>query len=182
MELPANAASSCTAGPAKPPTSPPGARPRPTSAPTPTPLRLRDKYESKATKLRDSIAGAEDRVDVLEAEADGKRNSELLSTAGSILGGLLGGRSRSGMLGKLGTAAGKHGSSNAARQRVDAAEGKVARLTTTCRARVRARRRRRRDRRQVDHRRRQTPTTIEITLERSDVTVTSLTLAWMPVT
>ena len=55
---------------------------------------LRDKYESKATKLRDAIAGAEDRVDVLEAEADGKRNSELLSTAGSILGGLLGGRSR----------------------------------------------------------------------------------------
>ena len=65
---------------------------------------------------------------MLEAEADGKRNSELLSTAGSILGGLLGGRSRSGMLGKLGTAAGKHGRSNAARQRVDAAEGKVGRL------------------------------------------------------
>ncbi len=70
---------------------------------------LRDKYEAKVTKLRGQIAAAEDRVDVLEEEASSKRNSELLSTAGSILGGLLGGKSKSGMLGKLGTAAGRRG-------------------------------------------------------------------------
>ena len=119
---------------------------------------------------------------MLEAEADGKRNSELLSTAGSILGGLLGGRSRSGVLGKLGTAAGKHGRSNASRQRVDAAEGKVARLhddLIELESDLAA------DVAEIDAKwttAAANTTTIKITLEKSDVTVTTLTLAWMPVT
>ena len=36
--------------------------------------KLRDKYEAKATALRDQIEAAEDRVDVLENEAESKRN------------------------------------------------------------------------------------------------------------
>jgi hypothetical protein len=142
---------------------------------------LRDKYETRVTKLRDSIDAAEDRVDVLEAEADGKRNSELLSTAGSILGGLLGGRSRSGMLGKLGTAAGRRGSSNASRRRVDAAEGKVGRLREDLlelESELAA------DVAEIDAKWSALAgnvTTLPITLERTDVTVTSLVLAWMPV-
>lgn len=90
--------------------------------------KLRDKYETKVTSLRDQIEAAEDRVDVLEEEANSKRNSELLSSAGSILGGLLGGRGRGGLLGKLGTAAGRRGRTKASKQRVDAAENKVERL------------------------------------------------------
>ena len=91
--------------------------------------KLRDKYEAKVTKLRDQIEAAEDRVDVLEEQSSGKRNSELLSTAGSILGGLLGGgRSRGGLLGKLGTAANRRGTTKASEQRLDAAENKVGRL------------------------------------------------------
>ena len=87
--------------------------------------KLRDKYEAKATRIRDEIAAAEDRVDVLQAEAHGKRNDELLSTAGSILGDLLGGRSRSRTLRSLGSAAGRRGRTAAAGERVDAAQGKV---------------------------------------------------------
>ena len=64
--------------------------------------KLRDKYESKAKRLRDQIAGLEDKIDLLEEQSKSKRNSELLSTAGSVLGGLLGGRkSKGGMLGGL---------------------------------------------------------------------------------
>jgi hypothetical protein len=90
--------------------------------------KLRDKYEDKVTRTRDQIAAAEDRIDVLEEEASSKRNSELLSTAGSILGGLLGGKSRGGILGKLGSAAGRRGRTKAANERLDAAENKVERL------------------------------------------------------
>ena len=90
--------------------------------------KLRDKYEAKVSKLSEQIAAAEDRVDVLEEEAKSKRNSELLSTAGSILGGLLGGKSRGGLLGKLGGAAGRRGRTKAAQERVDAVENKVERL------------------------------------------------------
>ncbi|MEL6892320.1 MAG: helicase HerA-like domain-containing protein, partial [Actinomycetota bacterium] len=72
--------------------------------------KLRDKYEAKAKRLRDQIETAEDRLEVLEEQSKSKRNSELLSTAGSVLGGLLGGRKSKGgllggLLGKAGTAA-----------------------------------------------------------------------------
>ncbi len=50
----------------------------------------RDKYETKAKRLRDQIDGLEDKIDVLEEQSKSTRNSELLSTAGSMLGGLLG--------------------------------------------------------------------------------------------
>jgi hypothetical protein len=95
---------------------------------------LRDKYESKAKRLRDQIAGLDDKVELLEEQAKGKRNSELLSTAGSILGGLLGGRKSKGgllggLLGKAGAAANRRGSTNAAGERVEAAENKREQLT-----------------------------------------------------
>ena len=68
-------------------------------------------------------------ADVLDEQASSRRNSELLSTAGSILGGLLGGsRSRGGLLGKLGTAAGRRGTTKASEERLDAAANKVERL------------------------------------------------------
>jgi hypothetical protein len=143
---------------------------------------LRAKYETKATRLRDQIASAEDRVDVLEEEATSKRNSELLSTAGSILGGLLGGSSsRGGLLGKLGTAAGRRGRTRASAERVDAAQNKVTRLHD--------------DLEELEDELADELTEIDarwsglaahvgtmpITLEKTDVAVTQLVLAWMPV-
>jgi hypothetical protein len=90
---------------------------------------LRDKYETKAKRLQDQIAALDDKVELLEEQSKSKRNSELLSTAGSVLGGLLGGRkSRGGLLGnvlgKAGAAANRRGSTNAAGARVDAAVNK----------------------------------------------------------
>jgi hypothetical protein len=142
---------------------------------------LRDKYEIKVTKLRDQIEAAEDRVDVLEEEANSKRNSELLSTAGSILGGLLGGKSRGGLLGKLGTAAGRRGSTRAGKERVDAAENKVERLQESLQnleadlaeevTEI--------DTRWTDAAK--NITTMAIALEKTDINVSQLVLAWLPV-
>jgi Helicase HerA, central domain len=146
---------------------------------------LRSKYEGRAIKLRDQLAAANDRVDVLEEEAEGKRNSELLSTAGSVLGGLLGGRKSGGgllggLLGTAGGAARRRGSSSASAARVDAAENKAQRITAqieqledeldaevseiTQRASAAA----------AD------VTTMSIGLEKTDVKVTHMCLAWLP--
>ena len=148
--------------------------------------KLRDKYEDKATKLRDQIEAAEDRVDVLEEEADAKRNSELLSTAGSFLGGLLGGRRSKGkmlgdLLGDAGTAARRRGSTSASDRRVDAAENKVARLAdqlAELEADAAA------DVTEIADKwdtLASNVTTLEVGLERTDVRLAQLVLAWLPV-
>lgn len=144
--------------------------------------KLREKYEAKATRIRDSIAGAEDRVDVLRAEADGKRNDELLSTAGSILGDLLGGRSHSRTLRSLGSAAGRRGRTSAAHERVDAAQGKVGRLQddlAELESELAS------EIAEIDAKWEAVAartSTMSVGLERTDVQVTGVVLAWMPVT
>jgi Helicase HerA, central domain len=91
---------------------------------------LRGKYAEKVTRLQTQIQAAEDRAQVLDTERKGRRSQEALSTAGSILGDLLGGRkSRGGMLGsifsKAGTAAGRRTRTATAGDRLDAAENKL---------------------------------------------------------
>jgi hypothetical protein len=147
---------------------------------------LRDKYEAKATKLRDRIEAAEDRLGVAEEQARGKKTSELFSTAGSVLGGLLGGRKSKGamlgdLLGDAGTAARRRGSSSASERRVEAAENKVARLVAEYEELE--------DELAVDleaigDKWDDAATTIEtltVGLERTDVSVTHLALVWLPV-
>ncbi|MGB8859760.1 MAG: helicase HerA-like domain-containing protein [Ilumatobacteraceae bacterium] len=148
--------------------------------------KLRDKYQTKVTSLQTQLQAAEDRADVLEAERKGRRNDELLSTAGSILGGLLGGRkSRGGLLGsvfgKAGRAAGKRGQTAASGERLDAAENKIqllhqqledleADLTQEVTA--------------IDTKWMaiaKNISTLPVSLEKSDVKVTQLTLVWIPV-
>jgi hypothetical protein len=147
---------------------------------------LRSKYESKATKLRDQIDAAEDRAAVLAEEAKGKKTSEFFSTAGSMLGGLLGGRkSKTKMVGDLlgdaGTAAGRRGRTSASDRRVDAAENKVERLVeqyeeleAELEEDIAGITRRWDDAAGAI-------TTMNVGLERTDVNVTQLVLAWVPV-
>ena len=143
--------------------------------------KLRDKYEAKVDKLRDQIEAAEDRVDVLEEQASSQRNSELLSTAGSLLGGLFGGKPKSSMLGKLGSAAGRRGRTNASKERLDAAANKVGRLEddlADLEADLAD------EMTEIDARWMATAkeiTTLTIGLEKTDIQVQQLVLAWMPV-
>jgi hypothetical protein len=91
--------------------------------------KLRDKYEAKLDRLRSQIDTAQDRAAVLTAEQQGRQAEELLGTAGSILGGFLGGRRNAGsILGSLGTAAGRRRRSSTSAQRLEAAQNKVADL------------------------------------------------------
>ena len=144
--------------------------------------KLKDKYQTKATSLQGQLQAAQDRAEVLEAERKGKRNDELLSTAGSILGSIFGGkRSRTSVLGKLGSAAGKRGRSDAAKERVEAQENKIqqihhqleqleAELTDDVTSI---------DAKWMGVAKEITPMTVP--LERTDVKVTQLALVWIPV-
>lgn len=149
--------------------------------------KLRDKYESKAKRLRDQVEGLEDKIELLEEQSKSKRNSELLSTAGSVLGGLLGGRkSKGGMLGglfgKAGTAARRRGTTNAAGERVDAAENKLERLIADIEdleAELAD------DLVEIDERWMETAkeiTQLSVGLEASDVKVAQISLTWLPIT
>ena len=106
---------------------------------------------------------------------------DLLSTAGSILGGLLGGRrSRSSIVDDVGRAAGRSGRTSAAGSRVDAAQNKVERLTTDLQA-VEAELAE--ELLEIDDRWKTAAgelDTMTIALEKADVKVTHLTLAWIP--
>jgi hypothetical protein len=146
---------------------------------------LRDKYEAKATKLRDQIDAAEDRVAVLIEEAESRRTSELFSTAGSLLGGLLGGsKSKTTMVGDLlgdaGTAARRRGGTSTSDRRVDAAENKVQRLVDQYHE---LESELERDIADITSRWDTAATaisTISVGLERTDVHVDQLVLAWVP--
>lgn len=148
--------------------------------------KLRDKYQAKVTSLQAQLQGAQDRAEVLDAERKGRRNEELLSTAGSILGGLLGGRkSRGGLLGsvlgKAGTVAGRRSRTDAAGERVQAAENKIQlihqqldELEDELGKEIS----------EIDARwmgMAKNITTAPITLEKADVNVTQLALVWIPV-
>ena len=147
---------------------------------------LRGKYADKVTRLQTQIQAAEDRAQVLDTQRKGRRSEEMLSTAGSILGGLLGGRrSRGGLLGsilgKAGSAAGRRTRTAAAGDRLDAAENKLEGLhqqledlETELTQEVT----------DIDAKWMATAkniTALQVGLERTDVKVTQLALVWIPV-
>jgi hypothetical protein len=144
--------------------------------------KLRTKYEAKVTKVQSQLDAAESAANVATEQQKARQRDDLLSSAGSILGGLLGGRkSTGGLLGQLGRAAGRTGKTSAAGARVDAAQGKVERLEAQLQ--------------DVEAELAQELTeigatwdataaqiaTASIALEKSDVKVTQLVLAWVPV-
>lgn len=144
--------------------------------------KLRDKYAAKVAKLGDQIDAASDAADVADQQQRARRRDDVLSSAGSILGGLLGGRRRTGgLLGQVGRAAGRSSKTSAAASRVAAAKNKVARLEaqladvehelTEELAEIDARWRS--DAAMID--------TMSIGLEKTDMKVTHLALVWIPV-
>ncbi|MEO5900338.1 MAG: helicase HerA-like domain-containing protein [Ilumatobacteraceae bacterium] len=148
--------------------------------------KLRDKYAAKVAALQQKIQTAENQAELLQTQQKGRRSEEILSTAGSILGGLLGGRkSRGGLLGsmfgKAGSAAGRRSRTAAAGDRVDAAEDKLQTLheqledtETELSNEVTA----------IDSKWMAIAKDISTTtvpLEKSDVQVTQLNLVWLPV-
>ena len=147
--------------------------------------KLRDKYEAKAKSLQDKIASAEDKIELLEEQKKGRKSEELLSAAGSLLGGLLGGkrntRSLAGkVLGGLGGAAGRRSRSSQAEQRLDSAEDKLKALHEDLEDLETELAEEIDQIHQAWDAKAAEITTMPVTLEKNDVSVTELVLAWMP--
>jgi hypothetical protein len=144
--------------------------------------KLRDKYAAKVDRVRAQLEAAEDRAEVVARQQEARRRDDLLSSAGSILGGLLGGRRSAGsLLGKVARTVGRSGKTSAADARVEEARSKVARLEAQL-ADVEAELAQ--ELVEIDATWRAKAAEVEtmsIGLERSDVAVTQLALAWLPV-
>jgi len=140
------------------------------------------RYEARVQRAREALTTAHDRVEQAEAAKDSRRNDELVSGAGDLLGSIFGGR-RSGrsIAGKVGQVARRRGRTSEAAKRVAVATNRVqeksdalldleaemaeelAGIADEWDAKAVA----------IE--------TIDIPLERSDVRVTQLSLVWMPV-
>src|SRR5690606_35062121 len=84
------------------------------------------KYGAKAERARDALAAAADRASHAAAAKDSRRQDELLSGAGDLLGSILGGRrSARSIAGKVGSIARRRGRSNEADKRVASAQNRV---------------------------------------------------------
>ena len=143
---------------------------------------LRGKYEDKAKKLHDQLDLSQQRLEAAKSAEHTRAASAILSTAGSILGSFLGGRSNVGSIfGKVVSGAGRTAGAATSRQRADVVETKVSQLTNDLQSiedelttelsdistkwdGVAA---------QID--------TVPVSLEKTDVNVVQLVLAWIPV-
>jgi hypothetical protein len=147
---------------------------------------LHAKYEAKAAKLQDAIAAAQDRAQVAESEEKSRKRSGWLSAAGSLLGGFLGGRGSSKTIAKTvlrsaGTIAGSQGRAATAGKRTDAAENRLEEkqaqlegVEQELQAELEA----------INSKWDAVAAQVEsvpIPLEKTDVKVTQLVVAWMPV-
>lgn len=143
--------------------------------------KLVKRYEGRIQRAQAAVATAEDRVSQAEAAKDNRRNDELIRGAADVFGGLLGGKGGvRAIIRGAGAAAGRRGRTSEAGKRVDAARNRVeektealadlqveltdelATITDEWDAKEAA------------------TTTLEVPLERSDITIVDLTLVWVP--
>jgi hypothetical protein len=139
---------------------------------------LSAKHAAKSAKLDAQLEAARDRASVVTEQAADRKRGNLMRAAGDLLGGLFG--SRRSAASKIGSAADRL-TRNADGERVDEAKGKVTRIEDQVAehdASLAA------ESAAVDVRwaaAAEAITTLPVGLERTDVKVTRLLLAWVPV-
>lgn len=143
--------------------------------------KVRQALEKKIDRVQAAIAKAEDRLREAESKADNSRSDEILSGVGDVLGSLLGGKkSGRSILGGLRRAGSKRKSREAASERVRTAENRLAEkidemeeleleLADTVEDIV-----------EDWSDKAAEITEFEVSLEKTDISVDSLKLVWMP--
>ena len=144
--------------------------------------KIRQRLEKKIDSIEAALAKAQDRVDELEVQSEGRRNSQIVDIGASVLGGLLGGRSRTRGL----ASAARRMSSNSRQKasteaRLDTARNRVAEkvddldeLEADLQDAVL----------DIDHEwmtKSQAIESAEVPLEKTDISVDPLMLIWIPV-
>jgi hypothetical protein len=139
---------------------------------------LATKYSTKQAKLHSQREAAADRADVVEEQAKERKRGNWLRAAGDVLGGVFG--TRRSAAGRIGRAADRL-TRNSDGERVDEAQGRIGRIDeqiAALDAELAAE--------QTDIEAKWATaaaaiTTVPVSLERTDVKVTQLVLAWVPV-
>lgn len=144
--------------------------------------KIRTRLETQRSRIEDALAKAEDRVNELEVQHDGRRTQQLVDLGTSLLGGLLGGRRRArSMAGAARRAASGQRQAQSADARLGSAQNRVADKVD-----------------ELEDLERQLEDALieiddewsakaanveefEVALEKADITVTDLLLVWVPV-
>jgi hypothetical protein len=148
--------------------------------------KLRDKFEARFIKAKAAVEQAQDRVDIAQSEKTAKKNNEFLSTAGSILGAFLGGKRSSKKLASTvlkgaGGMSSRRGQTATAGERVDAAQNRLAERHDAL-AELEAEFTE--DENEITRKWEHVAAsiaTVQIPLEKTDVKVTQVVLAWIPI-
>jgi hypothetical protein len=144
--------------------------------------KIRARLEKKMASVEAALAKAEDRVAELEVQADGRKSQQLIDIGTSVLGGLLGGRSRtrglasaarrmsSGSRQKASTEARLESAQNRAAEKIDQLadlerdlQDAVIEIDDEWSAKAEA----------VEE--------FEVPLEKTDITIDDLMLVWLPI-
>ena len=146
---------------------------------------LRDTFSSKMDRVRAAIAKAEDRVEQYEEDTKSRRGQEIISGIGAVLGAFLGGRASAGSIaGRLGRSAGglssRRGMTSRTKQRLENAEDELGRRAEDLEELEADLQEDLAD--LVEHWEGVAAQieTIEVGLERDDVSVDEVALAWIP--
>ncbi len=144
--------------------------------------KLRDKLETQLDRIRDQISKAEDRVRQAEIDAEGRKHEQIINLGTSILGGLLGGRSRSR---SLGAAARRMGSGRrraaASENRVQTAMNRLDEKYDTLEELEAKLAESILDLEDEWNDRAEAITELDVSLEKADITIDDLIVAWLPV-
>ncbi len=140
---------------------------------------IRDRLASKMETLNAAIAKYEDRIDELQADVRNRRNQDLISIGSSVLGSILGGRTSTSTIARSAGRAATRGQSSA--QRISTVENRIKEknlalddLEQDLREAVV----------EIDEEWNAKAVAIEplqISLEKSDITVDEVSLLWLPV-
>jgi hypothetical protein len=139
---------------------------------------LASKYSAKQAKLQSQREAAADRADVVEEQAKERKRGNWLRAAGDVLGGVFG--SRRSAAGRIGRAA-ERLTKNSDGERVDEAQGRIGRIDEQIAALDAELAAEQTDIEAKWATAAASITTVPVSLERTDVKVTQLALAWVPV-
>jgi Helicase HerA, central domain len=143
---------------------------------------LRGKYEDKSRRLQEQLDLSQQRLEAAKSATHAKAAGAILSTAGSILGSFLGGRSNAGsILGKVVRGAGRGAGTQTSRQRADVVETKVEQLTQDLQSVEDELTTELGDITDKWHGVASQIDSVPVSLERTDISIVQLQLAWIPV-
>jgi hypothetical protein len=141
--------------------------------------QIRDRLAAKMDKLRVAIAKYEDRIEELEADVRNRRNQDLISIGSSVLGSILGGRSSTTTIARSAGRAATRGQSSAQRirtieNRIEEKNLAIEDLEDDLREAIA----------QIDEEwteKAEAIESLEISLEKNDITVDEVSLLWLPI-